>query len=197
MNTGSPEFGKEAFELYLLILKEGYLLEDGIMLESAFNNIVLFAAKKEKYVWAKQFIYDYQKHLKPAFQQPFFYFSLGKLHYEQNQLKESLQHLIKVETKASFLLLGARILQLKIYYELKEFDALESLLESLRVYLQRSNHLAYRKRNYENILFFARKLLQLPAMNKHERIQLRKRIKSTEVLAVSYTHLTLPTTPYV
>ena len=182
LNTGSPLFVREAYELYLLILEEGYLLEDGVMLESSFNNIVFLAAKLEKYDWARKFIYDYQQHLKPAFQQALFHFSLGKLYYEQGQLKESLQELIQVETKASFLLLGARILQLKIYYELKELDALESLLESLRVYLQRKNDLGYRKKNYENILIFTRKLLQLSIMTKPERMQLRQRIKSTEVL---------------
>ncbi len=181
LNSGSPIFVREAFELYVLVLEEGYLLEDGIMLESAFNNIVFLAAKLEKYDWARQFIYDYKQHLKPSFQEPLFHISLGKLSYEQGQLEESLQQLIQVETKASFLLLGARILQLKIYYELQEYDLLESLLESLRVYLQRSNDLGYRKQNYENILTFTRKLLQLSVMTKSERLDLRQRIESAEV----------------
>ena len=183
LNTGSPLFGREAFELYLLILEEGYLLEDGIMLESAFSNIVFLAAKLEKYDWARKFIYDYQKHLKPVFQEPLFHFSLGKLYYEQGHLEESLQQLIQVETKASFLLLGARILQLKIYYKLEEFTPLESLLDSLRVYLQRSKDLGYRKQHYNNILIFTRQLLQLPVMTKSERAQLRQRIESAEIFA--------------
>jgi len=183
LNTGSPLFGREAFELYLLILEEGYLLEDGIMLESAFSNIVFLAAKLEKYDWARKFVYDYQQHLKPVFQQPLFHFSLGKLYYEQGHLKESLQQLIQVETKASFLLLGARILQLKIYYKLEEFAPLESLLESLRVYLHRSKDLGYRKQHYDNILIFTRQLLQLPAMTKSERVQLRQRIESAKIFS--------------
>jgi hypothetical protein len=58
------------------------------------------------------------------------------------------------------------MLQLKIYYELEEIDPPESLLESLRVYLQRSKDLAYRKAHHNNLLLFTRQLLQLPTMSK-------------------------------
>ena len=72
-------------------------------------------------------------------------------------------------TKAAFLHLSARTLQLKIYYQLQEFDLLENLLESMRVYLQRSKGLAYRREHYNNILTFTRQLLQLPVMDKKEK----------------------------
>ncbi len=183
LNTGSSLFIREAFELYLLSLDQGYLLEDGIMLESTYSNIVSLALKLNKYEWASNFIQEYQQHLKPAFQVPLFHFSMGKLYYEQDRFEESLQQLIQVETKASFLLLGARILQLKIYYELKEFDPLESLLESLRVYLQRSKDLAYRKEHYSNIIIFTKQLLQLTIMNKKEKEVLRSRIHNAEIFA--------------
>ncbi|MEM9823535.1 MAG: hypothetical protein AAF985_20795 [Bacteroidota bacterium] len=183
LNSGSTVFIREAFELYVLILEQGYLLEDGVMLESTFSNIVTLASKLDKYAWARQFIHDYKQHLKPAFRTPIFHFSLGKLFYEEGQLEESLKELVKVETKASFLLLAARTLQLKIYYELKEFDPLESLLESLRVYLQRSKNLAYRREHYHNILIFARQLLQMPIMGRAERKQLYDRIMHAEHFA--------------
>ncbi len=183
LNTGSSLFIREAFELYLLSLDQGYLLEDGVMLESTYSNIVSLALKLNKYDWASNFIQEYQQQLKPEYRAPLFHFSLGKLYYEQGQFKESLQQLIKVETKASFLLLGARILQLKIYYELREFDPLESLLESLRVYLQRSKDLAYRKEHYSNIIIFTKQLLQLTIMDKKEKEALRSRIQDAEIFA--------------
>jgi len=183
LNMGSLPFAKDAFELYVSSLEQGYLLEDGILQESAYGNIVSLACKLEEYEWAHQFIKDYKGYLKADYQDPLHLFSLGKLYYEQNQLEDSLKQLVQVETKASFLFLGARILQLKIYYQLGEFDLLESLLESLRVYLRRSKDLAYRKKHYNNILTFTRQLLQLNAMNKNEIAHLRDRILNAEVFA--------------
>ena len=183
LNSGEERFAKEALELYLLSLQQGYLLEDGIMLESTYSNIVSLASKLDRHDWAGQFVEDYQHHLKPAFREPLFHFSMGKLNYDQGHYQESLNHLVRVESKAPFLLLGARVLQLKIYYELGEFDLLESLLESLRVYLQRSKDLAYRKTHYTNILTFTRQLLQLTIMSKEERALFRQRVNAATVFA--------------
>jgi len=42
LNTGSLIFIREALELYQLSLEQGYLLEDGVLLESTFSNIVVY-----------------------------------------------------------------------------------------------------------------------------------------------------------
>jgi len=183
LNLGSKGFALEAFELYVSSLEQGYLLEDGILLESAYGNIISLACKLKRYSWAHDFAKRYQAFLKKEYQKPLYYFSLGKLYYEEGRLEDSRKQLVLVETKTSFLFLGARILQLKIYYELKEFNLLESLLESLRVYLQRSKDLAYRKKHYENILHFTRQLFQLKAMSKRERLAFRQRLEEAEIFA--------------
>ena len=182
LNTGNLVFIKEAFELYQLSLGQGYLFEDGIMLESTYVNIVMLASKLNKYDWAVTFISDYQSHLKEAVRESLYRFSLGKIYYEKGLLEKSLKELVLVDTKASFIFLGARVLQLKIYYELNEIDPLESLLESLRVYLQRSKDLAYRKAHYSNIISFTKRLLQLSAMSKTEKETFRKQVNETVVL---------------
>lgn len=181
LNTGAKVYAEEALALYRLSLDQGYLLEDGVLLESTYVNIVVLAAVLGDYDWAIKFIGAYQQQLKPEFQVPLYHFCLGKVFYEQGEHGKSLQQLIRVETKASFIYLGARILQLKIYYEQGEIGPLESLLESLRVYLQRSKDLAYRKAHYSNILVFTRQLLQLPVMDKATRAAFRQRIEDAEI----------------
>jgi len=151
------------------------------MPESTFGNIVALAIKLKEYDWAILFLEQYQNQLKPAFQQPLFHFSKAKLLYEQKELEESMREISLVETKAPFLFLGARTLQLKIYYELGEIDLLESLLESLRVYLQRRKDLGYRRQNYDNLIVFTRQLLQLPLLSKQEKIELKKRVEQAEI----------------
>lgn len=171
LNTGTKMYVREALELYRLSLEAGYLLEDGIMPESTFGNIVSLALKLKKY----------QKQLHSNFQEPLFHFSMAKLLYEENEIEQSMQQLSLVVTKAPFLFLGARTLQLKIYYELKEFDLLESLLDSLRVYLQRRKDLGYRRENYDNLISFARVLLQLSIMSKKEIEIFRKKVNDAAI----------------
>ena len=181
LNTGSLIFVREALELYRLSLSEGSLLEDGILSESTFNNIVTLAAKLKEFEWANQFVDQNRKYLKPVFQIPLYFYSLGKLHYEQGRYDESLRSLAQVDTKTSFLLLGAKTLQLKIFYEQNEIDALESLLESLRIYLQRNKDLGYRKPNYENLIYFVRRLLSKSSFSKKEKEVFREEVNAAEV----------------
>jgi hypothetical protein len=181
LNTGAKIYAEEAFALYRLSLAQGYLLDDGVLLESTYVNIVVLAAILGDYQWAIDFVKEYQPLLKSEFRVPLYHFCLGRIYYEQGEQEESLRQLVLVDTKASFIYLGARVLQLKIYYELGEYNPLESLLESLRVYLQRSKDLGYRKAHYHHLLAFTRQLLQLPAMDKAARTAFRQRIEAAEV----------------
>ena len=181
LNTGSSVFVREALELYRLSLSEGSLLEDGVLPESTFNNIVTLAAKLKEFTWANDFVHQNQQYLKSIFREPLYFYSLGKLFYEQGRYDESLINLAKVETKTSFLMLGAKTLQLKIFYEQNEINALESLLESLRIYLQRRNDLGYRKPNYENLIFFVKKLLEKNAMSRIEKQKFIEEVNAAEI----------------
>lgn len=181
LNTGSPSFVREAFELYRLSLEKGFLLEDRVMPESTFGNIVSLATKLEEYDWAEQFIENHRDQLKTVFRQPLYLYNLAQLRYAQAQFDDCLYYLAQMDTKAPFLLLGAKTLQLKIYYEQKEIQALESLLDSLRVYLQRHKNFGYRRENYENLIAFTRRLLGLAVMSTEEKIRLRQEIESAKV----------------
>jgi len=143
LNTGDPFFRRETFELYRLSFAEGYLLEDKIMPEPMYYNVVSLAVKNKEFDWAEKFATDYKQFLNPNFRTPLYHHSIGLLQYEQGKLAESLRSLALVDTKVSFVLLAVKSLQIKIYYELNEVDALENLLESFRVYLQRRKDLGY------------------------------------------------------
>ncbi len=182
LNAGKTAFIREAFELYRLSLDAGFLLEDGVMPESTFSNLVTLAAKLGEYEWAEYFVEANSPLLKSVFQEPLSHYSLGLLLYHAGQLDQSMRHLAQVDTKASFLLLGTKTLQAKIYYEQQEWDALDYLLESLRVYLQRHKDLGYRKRNYEQLIYFVRKLVELPYQSKSKQQQLIEALDQAEGL---------------
>jgi hypothetical protein len=57
---------------------------------------------------------------------------------------------------------------------------MEYLLDSLRVYLQRRKNLGYRKQNYEQILYFFRKLMEVPYMSKTKQEAFRLEVENSE-----------------
>lgn len=183
LNTGNEFFIREAFELYRLSFAEGYLLEDKIIPESTFSNIVSLASKLKEYQWAEHFIASNKQYLKTNFQEPLYFYSLGLLHYEQGRFDQSMQSLARVDTKITFLLLAAKSIQIKIYYELQELDALDYLLESLRVFLQRRKDLGYRKENFENMVNFVRRLITIPYKSETEKAALIREVHAAKIFS--------------
>ena len=128
----------------------------------------------------ENFIRDYACFLRPEFQEALPSFTAAKLAYEQGQLATALQLLATVEARQPFLYFGAKTLQLKVFYELGEWGALDSLLESLRVYLQRHPALGYHREHYLLLLQFARRLLQLPPTDRQGRAALKEEVEAAK-----------------
>jgi hypothetical protein len=78
--------------------------------------------------------------------------------------------------------LNAKTMLLKMYYELDEINALESLLGSMRTYLQRKKVLGYHKSNYQSIIHFTKKLLKLPPYASDQHAKLKKELTEASPL---------------
>lgn len=177
-NTGEEAFIAETLELYRQSLDKGYLLEDGAMPESTFNNITSLALRLREYDWVENFIGSYQNKLPATFRRSLYLLNMGKLRYAQGQSAAAQRQLAQVEAKAPFLYLGAKVIQAKIFYENGEIDALESLLASMRAYLQRNRKLGYRQAHYQHFTRFAQRLLQLAPYDVEGRQKLAEGVRS-------------------
>ena len=181
LNTGNAKYNREALELYRLSLSAGLLVKDGFLPAPTYNNIVTLSIKENESNWAENFIEEYKDNLKSTTRNSMYQFCLAKILFAQNKYDDCLIILAKIANNLPFIYLGAKTMQIKIFIENKEIEALESLLESLRVYLQRRKDLGYRKQNYVNLIKFSKKLLQLPAMSKKEKNIFREDIEAAEI----------------
>jgi len=76
----------------------------------------------------------------------------------------------------------AKTLQLKVYYELGEYDLLESHLRNMRTFLRRKRKMSYHQQNYRNIVQLTQRLIALPPMDKAAQKRLRADLLATEPL---------------
>jgi hypothetical protein len=111
-----------------------------------------------------------------------FSFNLAKLYVEQKDYKKAMPLL--VQTKYDDLLhnLGAKTMLAKMYYELSEWNALDNLLESFKMYVARKKDIGYHKENYMNIIFFFKKITKINPYDKEELKELENQIIDTEIL---------------
>ena len=80
------------------------------------------------------------------------------------------------------LTLVAKTMLLKIYYELDEINALDSLLGSMHTYLQRKKVMGYHQSNYKNIIRYTRRLLRVAPYDDNQKQKLKAEIEQTNPL---------------
>lgn len=183
INSGSEWHQEKAFELYKTGITEGYLLEAKQQLTPfTYNNMVSLSLAMQQYEWVEWFIHEYKNKVAPEHRESIFAECLARLYYTQKNYKAAQQLLATIEVKDILRLLSCKIILAKIYYETDEFTALESLLDSLKMYLRRKEVVGYHKQNYQNVVYYLQKLARLNPFDKAAKKELAEAITATPVL---------------
>lgn len=182
INQLNKHYAKEALDLYQSGLENNLLLENGVLSHMAFNNIVSISLKIGEIHWVSRFISGYGQFLEKKLRDSTIQMNLARIQHTQRNYKEALAHLAQFESKDQANNLLARSLQLKIYYEMHDFDALELHLQSMGVFIRRQRVIGYHKNNYLNIIKFTKKLMSHNPNDKAERAALRQRIEAEDRL---------------
>lgn len=182
INMGAPAYLREVFDIYRLGVEKDILIQDGILSRFTYNNIVSAGLKLKEFQWLENFIPLNKPKLTPAYRESNFTYNLARLYFTQKNYDKALELLNKVDDRDLLLNLDAKVMLLKLYYELDEYDALSSLLASLKIMLTRKKVLGYHKTHYSNIIKFTNRLLNLKPRDKKAHDKLENDIRTAEVL---------------
>ncbi|MBL7806459.1 MAG: hypothetical protein JNN28_01510 [Saprospiraceae bacterium] len=184
INQGKLDFSKRAFDLYRNGLKSGVLLENGLVSRYTFGNAVGAALRLREFGWAEKFMEDFQHHLDEKERNSIVNFNQSRVYFEKGDYSQAQRLLTQFEYDDVHLNIIAKTMLLKIYFETDEYDTFESLLESLRTYLQRKETLdATRKASYKNMISLMKKLLQLNIFSRAQKETFRELVVKTNPLA--------------
>lgn len=194
INSGYSNYYQEFLDLYKAQLEMGTLMKDGYLNERDYKNIITAGIRTKDYIWTETFIHNNKKLLKKEVRQNAFVYNLGAFYYATQQYSEALSALNTVEFTDATYHLGAKDIQLKIYYDLNESEAFFSLIKAFRIYVKRNKQLSeYRKEVYLNYLKIAKKMASLKEKSpyvskerfKQEFENLTHEIKNTKAIANS------------
>ncbi|MFT5648292.1 MAG: hypothetical protein ACI976_002991 [Aureispira sp.] len=183
INTGSQFYMQEAFRLYKKGLEENLLIEQDEMSHFAYKNIVSLGIILKEYTWLDTFIPKYALKLKGDSKNNYRDYSLARLTFVRGDFDQTMQLLIQADYDDILLNIGAKVLLLKLYYQQECWDALEALLESFRIFLNRKKELSYHKEHYTNLIFLVKKILGMTTFNQEARIKMSAQIESIHPLA--------------
>ncbi len=162
INSGKGKFYREILELYQQTLERQIIFKNGHITSWTFKNIITVGIRLKEFVWVEQFIYKYQENLIQEEKNNAVAFNLAALHYAQKDYKKALQQLHRIDFSNTSYHLGAKIIQIKSYYDLNETESLYALIEATRKYVLRSSQLSeYGKKANNSFLKLSRKMYQL------------------------------------
>ncbi|HAD11334.1 MAG TPA: hypothetical protein DCF33_02740 [Saprospirales bacterium] len=161
-NKGDRAFFQEYFDLFEQALQKGVFLQNGELAAWRYTNIAGAALGLGKIDWAEHFIESYKKHLPADTRENTFMFNLARVYRFQKRFDEVLPLLQNVEYEDIGVNLISKLTLLITHYERKDFDVLESFLDSFRVFLTRHKHIPQQRRaGYLNLLKYTRQLIRL------------------------------------
>ena len=161
INAGQVDFFEEIWQHYQLLVETQIIYINGELPPWEYKQIITTALRLGKNDWCRDFAEQYKNDLPEDSRENAYCYNMAAIHYSNQHYRDALMALQNTEFTDTTYQLGARILQVKAYYELNESDALRSLFESFAVYIRRSKEISdYRKTANNNFIRFARKIYQ-------------------------------------
>ena len=184
LNRGAKAYIRSALDLYRSGLELRILLEDGQLNKYTYNNVLLLALALEEWDWAFHFLEEYRALLPLRDRNSVWRYNLATYYFRKKEYRQAQEILSQVEFKDVFYNLEARRMLVRIFFDTEEFAALDSLLDSFSVYLQRKRTtLGYHKELNLNFIRFVKQILRLEPGDSEGLARLREKIQKAPSVA--------------
>lgn len=190
INKGNPDFVLKSFEIFEIGINTSTILEKGYLSRFTFKNIVTLGIRLQKFDWTDRFIEDNYKLIEKKYQESSYSYNKAYLEYTLKNYDQAISLLQKADGDDVLIVLSARNLLAKIYYEKRYFDPLEYHLGSTAAYLRRRQLEKVYLDNYNNIFTCIRKLIQLNKLSSSQKKTIVERKENLSLLIQSMQPLT-------
>jgi hypothetical protein len=180
INQGKTAYYRHAFDIFCVLIEKDLILDNGALTERVYKNAITTGLGVGEYDWVERFISGYSPYLPSSERENARTYNLSYLYFHQKRYPEVIELLRNVEYSDVIYALGAKLTLLRTYYELREYKALDSLIDSFKIYLRRNKVISTSvKREYDSYLNVVRKLSTLLPSDRKALAELREKFLST------------------
>lgn len=140
IQSGGTLTNDRLMEVYEFMLSTGVLSTEGRSMIQAnlFRNIFYTAVTLKRYEWAEEFAEKYKEKLLPEQQEDMLNYTKALLNFERENYEEALLYISKVNYRFFVFKYEAKVLMLKLYYELKAYEQALSLIDTFSHFLTKN-----------------------------------------------------------
>ena len=151
----------EMLSLYKLGVNENLLTINGYFPQFVFNNIISIGCQLQDFNWISNFIKDHEHKLNEKVKSDNIALAWSFFHFYKKDFQKTLDYVNQIEFNDEQYKVKGKSLQIRSFYELKEFLAIESLCIAVKQSLRRSKVFSEAfKLNYHNFIIFTQKLVK-------------------------------------
>jgi len=162
VNQGDSSFLSELLKVYERMLEQGLLFHQGQISASIVKNIVTLGVRLKRYEWTLVFLKKYKNHLPEDQKEAVTNYNLAYIHYHQGEAEKALQHLRFFHFQDIFYLLGSKLLLMKIYVDIHDYESLDAHLHAFEGLLRRDKRISsYQRKNYLATIRMVKRLTNL------------------------------------
>lgn len=192
-NMGTSDLDNFILELYQFGLNKNILIENGMLTEKTFDNILIIGCRFKQYDWVVKFIQNYFFYLPATIRDRAKAYGLGYLHFSQKDFSKAIDYFIQVNHTELTRSLIVKSILLRSYFEMFLTDY--SYFELLINYATAFERLIKRKKSLEkmrkagciNLSGFLKKiatLVQNNQWNEKAKIDILESVKMTNPVIV-------------
>lgn len=184
LNLGHSNALGNMFELYKEGLEKKILLIDNEIDPWTFKNIVVVGLRFKKLDWVEEFINTYKDKILIEYRENSTTYNSATLYFYKKDYGKVVDFLQSVEYEDINYNLGAKSMLLATYYETDEIEALDSLISSFRIFLNRNKKIPDSRRiEYSNLFKYTKKLSRLLPKDKSSLEKIKQEIIDTTRIA--------------
>ncbi len=181
VNLNDTKYLKELFALYQMMLEQSILLDaEGHLSPNDYKNIVANGLRLGEYQWVEEFIGVYRSKLQEHIREDYYHYCLAELRFFQQDFAEARDLLFQMDSREFFIMINTKRILIQTYYELKQENLLEALLNSYYEFLRR-REFAIRP-YYSNFVLAVRHLVRINPYDKKKVKELAKQFAQTKQL---------------
>ncbi|MBL7129639.1 MAG: hypothetical protein ISS16_11735 [Ignavibacteria bacterium] len=146
IRAGETKFKREFFDILKMDLEKKIYKVDPYISQNFYKNILQNAAELKEFEWAESFLETYMQELRSDYQDTVYGFCKAYLEAEKNNYEKALEYLSKIQTDELYLKIDVKLLQARLYYELNEYDVLNSAIDTTRHFFKSNKFIAENRR---------------------------------------------------
>jgi hypothetical protein len=168
-NSGDVKFKIERYKIYELMEKSGMFITDKYINYIDFLNLVFASLEVGKINRAEEFFAKYRNLIIPELKRDTLYLAQAQIHYYKKKFDSAIRALNNVSYYNAYFYLRAKVLLTRIYYEMKETEPIDYIIDTAKHYVKRkSKSTALNGELYNKYFLYLKKLINLDADDKEK-----------------------------